>query len=156
MKRIDIKCGKCNGTGYLEMFNYYAEGACFDCKGSGVVGSATAKVQAKYQAELERMALDAEKDEVKRQEKQYEENMVIFHREINNLSEADTNFLDMVNDASKVLMPDNPSENEVRKFINDYFGRDEHIRRFALSKWTLGNFGFIFMEICGEYEICVY
>ena len=32
---LPCKCSKCNGTGYLPQFSYYAEGVCFDCLGAG-------------------------------------------------------------------------------------------------------------------------
>lgn len=31
-----VKCGRCKGTGYVRGFEHYADGVCFDCKGTGV------------------------------------------------------------------------------------------------------------------------
>ncbi len=31
-------CGKCNGSGFIPQFAYYANGVCFDCMGLGVRG----------------------------------------------------------------------------------------------------------------------
>jgi hypothetical protein len=33
--KMPVKCAKCNGTGYLPQFAWYAQGVCFDCLGSG-------------------------------------------------------------------------------------------------------------------------
>jgi hypothetical protein len=32
----DCTCDKCNGTGYLPQFHYFADGICFQCMGVGV------------------------------------------------------------------------------------------------------------------------
>jgi hypothetical protein len=32
-----IQCEKCNGLGTIEAFNYYCNGICFDCYGSGTM-----------------------------------------------------------------------------------------------------------------------
>ena len=31
-------CRKCNGTGFITQFAWYAEGVCFDCMGAGITG----------------------------------------------------------------------------------------------------------------------
>lgn len=38
-------CGKCNGTGHIPAFNYYANGICFDCGGIGMTGTYTIKIK---------------------------------------------------------------------------------------------------------------
>lgn len=39
--RFPYKCGKCEATGNLPQFAYYANGVCFDCMGSGYVSLET-------------------------------------------------------------------------------------------------------------------
>lgn len=34
----ECTCNKCNGTGIIPQFIWYAEGVCFDCMGSGIKG----------------------------------------------------------------------------------------------------------------------
>lgn len=35
---ISLVCGKCSGDGQIGGFEHYADGVCFDCGGSGIVG----------------------------------------------------------------------------------------------------------------------
>ncbi len=37
------KCHKCEGTGFLSQFAYYADGVCFDCMGCGITGKLVVK-----------------------------------------------------------------------------------------------------------------
>lgn len=38
-----ITCTKCQGTGYISSFSYYANGTCFDCQGTGKVKTSKKK-----------------------------------------------------------------------------------------------------------------
>ena len=38
-------------------------------------------------------------------------------------------------------------EAEIRGMVTDYFNDNKHSFRFAISKWTLETFGFIYMDI---------
>lgn len=46
-------CRKCNGTGFIPAFAWYANGVCFDCGGIGIVGKTEISIKAK--AEIEKI-----------------------------------------------------------------------------------------------------
>ena len=51
-----VTCWKCGGKGQIEAFGHYANGVCFQCKGSGVARNNTEAEQAKLSESTRRKA----------------------------------------------------------------------------------------------------
>jgi len=51
-KTIETECAACTGTGSIDVFNHYASGVCFTCKGSGIIWLAPSKTPAARAAEI--------------------------------------------------------------------------------------------------------
>ncbi len=158
-----VKCPRCGGSGKTE-FSHVVEGVCFMCSGFGEVfpkrvveltekaNVRKANKEAKRLAEAEVIELRRKEEENKYQEWQYNRNLDYFKVQSVVKTKGSERFMKTVLSLSKVILNEGSNESDVREMINDYLKSEAHNFRFQLSKWTLENYGFIFMEIDKDYD----
>jgi hypothetical protein len=160
-----VTCPRCGGNGEVE-HTHVMFGICFMCKGSGMVypqrveelTEKAAKRKAKKEAKSIAKAVKIREDSNARFEAyytwQYNENLIAFHNKINDKNDVEITgtvatelIKDMQDFADYKNFNKNTSEETVRKFIKRMYKAHTHNFRYAISKWTLENFGFIFITI---------
>jgi len=155
-----ITCPRCGGNGEVE-HSHVMFGICFMCKGSGMVYQK--RVDELTERSIKRNATIAakkasqkasqkEKEEAKSEgyaKWQYSKNLDFFYNKIEKI-ETDVKVIETLNGLCGVLKP--KTELEVREIIKDYISM-AHDYRYNISKWTLKNFNFIYMEIYNDYPL---
>ena len=155
-----IACPRCGGSGETE-HTHVVYGICFMCKGDGMVYAArvdelTEKAiirKANKEAKKISDALAEEQRLNAYYDWQYSKNLDYFNSYVNRSSKGLDTFMHQVNKISKLVLESKPTEAEVREMLLDYFKNESFYFNYEISKWTLANYGFIFMEIYSDRDL---
>jgi len=155
-----IACPRCGGSGETE-HTHVVYGICFMCKGDGMVYAArvnelTERAATRKANKEAKKASDALAEEERLNAYyawQYYKNLDYFNSYVNRSSKGLDIFMHQVNKISKLVLESKPTEAEVREMLLDYFKNESFYFNYEISKWTLANYGFIFMEIYSDRDL---
>ena len=155
-----ISCPRCGGSGETE-YTHVVYGICFMCKGDGTVYS-TRVDELTEKAIIRKANKEAKKisDALAEEQRlnayyawQYSKNLDYFNSYVNRSSKGLDTFMHQVNKIAKLVLNANPTESDVREMLLDYFKNESFYFNYEISKWTLANYGFIFMEIYSDRDL---
>jgi molybdopterin converting factor small subunit len=155
-----IECPRCGGSGETE-HTHVVYGICFMCKGDGMVYAArvnelTERAATRKANKEAKKALDALAEEERLDAYytwQYSKNLDYFNSYVNRSSKGLDTFMRQVDKITELVLNANSSEADVREMLLDYFKNESFYFNYEISKWTLANYGFIFMEIYSDIDL---
>ena len=155
-----IECPRCGGSGETE-HTHVVYGICFMCKGDGMVyparvGELTERAatrKANKEAKKVSDALSQEQRLNAYHAWQYSKNLDYFNSYVNRSSKGLDTFMHQVNKIAELVLNANATEADVREMLLDYFKTESFYFNYEISKWTLANYGFIFMEIYSDRDL---
>ena len=155
-----IECPRCGGSGETE-YTHVVYGICFMCKGDGMVYS-TRVDELTEKAIIRKANKEAKKisDALAEEQRlnayydwQYYKNLDYFNSYVNRSSKGLDTFMHQVNKIAELVLNANATEADVREMLLDYFKTESFYFNYEISKWTLANYGFIFMEIYSDRDL---
>jgi len=159
-----IACPRCGGSGETE-HTHVVYGICFMCKGDGMVYAArvnelTERAATRKANKDNKIAADREVSALAEEERlnayyawQYSKNLDYFNSFVNRSSKGLDTFMHQVNKIAELVLNANATEADVREMLLDYFKTESFYFNYEISKWTLANYGFIFMEIYSDRDL---
>ena len=159
-----IECPRCGGSGETE-HTHVVFGICFMCKGEGMVYAKRAedltekaKIRkanklAKREAIAAQELIDSELEQEKREIEIYAKNLEYFNSQKEICTKGSEDLIGKINALAKLVLTESSSEEEVREFLNDYFKGMAFDFRYQVSKWTLDNYNFCFVEIHRDHDM---
>ena len=159
-----IECPRCGGSGETE-HTHVVFGICFMCKGEGMVYAKRAEdltekakirkanKSAKREAIAAQELIDSELEQEKREIEIYAKNLEYFNSQKEICTKGSEDLISKINGLAKLVLTESSSEEEVREFLNDYFKGMAFDFRYQVSKWTLDNYNFCFVEIYRDHDM---